>query len=217
MSRPASSRHAERPSWSERARQAASRIVILAMLWGCLSGCGSEQHFFDVTGELVVPSARQHYDEAVRMATHWEADAYLASVTADVASSSGVPPTGGHLAYIFDSRTRPTEFYVARLTQGTWTSEVISKTAAETSPTIERAQWPLDSTDAWSVALANGGEEFLLEHQEPTTAIDATLLHHTIGEESVLVWDVDFNILFGPRLVLMIDPKSGEILEVITR
>jgi hypothetical protein len=217
MSRRVVFRQCARPSWSRWTREAASTIVILVVLWASLSGCGTGQHFFDVTGEMLVPSAQQHYDEAVRMAADWKADAYLASVTADVASSSGVPPTGGHLTYMFDSRTSPTEFYVVRLTQGTWTSEVLGKTAAENSRPIEQNHWPLDSVDAWSIALADGGEEFLMEHQEPRTSIDATLLYRRVGEESLLVWDVDFNILFGPRLLLMIDPKTGEILEVITR
>jgi len=193
-------------------------LLVLVVLSTALSSCGIKEHFFDVTGDLLVPSAGEHYDEAVRMATKWKKDAYLVSLTADVASSSGVPPTGGHLTYMFESHISPTEFYVARLAWGTWTSEVVSKTAAETSPPIERKQWPLDSVDAWPIALANGGEEFLIEHQEPRTSIDATLLCRTIGEEeSVLIWDVDFNILFGPRLLLMIDPKTGDILEVITR
>ncbi len=76
----------------------------------------------------------------------------------------------------------------------------------------------MDSVDAWSIALGNGGEEFLIEHQQPLTSMDATLTHSRIGEqENVLVWEVDFVILFGPRLWLMIDPKTGDILEVITR
>jgi hypothetical protein len=217
MSGPASFRHAERRSWSRRTREAASTIAILALLWACVSGCGTEQHFFDVTGELVVPSAQQHYDEAVRMATDWSADAYLTRVTAGVASSSGVPPTGGYLTYMFDSRTSPTEFYVARLTGGKWTSDVIDQPAGGTDSPIQPDDWILDTVDAWSIAMASGGEEFLIEHQEPSTTMKATLLYRTIGEESLLVWDVDFNILFGPRLVLMIDPKTEEILEVVTR
>jgi hypothetical protein len=205
------------PSWSRPARAARSAYVILVLLWASLFGCRSQHHFFDVTGELLMPSASEHYEEALLRAHEWNQDAYLTGALAHPFASSGVPPSVLGLTYHFASPTDPTAFYALRVHHDTWTSEVIDKTAAETSAPIERTQWPLDSVDAWSIALANGGEEFLREHQNPTTTMNATLSHRTIGEKSVLVWDVDFNILFGPRLVLMIDPKSGEILEVITR
>jgi hypothetical protein len=179
--------------------------------------CSSRQHFFDVTGELYVSSAAEHYEEALRRATEWKRDAYLFSVTADVASSSGAPPTGGDLAYYFQSITTRRSFLTLRLIDGAWTSEVNSKTSAETYPAIARENWVLDSVDAWSIALANGGEEFLIEHQEPLTSMQATLMYRAVGDEDLLVWSVDFLILFGPRLLLEIDPATGEILEVTSR
>jgi hypothetical protein len=217
MSGPPSLRPVALPSWCRRGRGARSTYVILVLLWASLFGCGSQHHFFDVTGELLMPSASEYYEEALLRAQVWQNDAYLTHVDVYPFGSSGVPSNVLGITYDFESPTEPTAFYALRVHQERWTSEVIDKTPAESPPPIERGQWPLDSIDAWSIALANGGEEFLMEHQEPTTTMNATLLHRTIGEESVLVWDVDFNILFGPRLVLMIDPKSGEILEVITR
>jgi hypothetical protein len=200
-------------------RIALAGVVLLGLLTVSLSmvSCASRQHFFDVTGELLMPSASEQYEEALLRAYEWHQDAYLTGALAHPFASSGVPPSLLGITYYFESPTNPTAFYALRVHQGTWTSEVISKTPAESPAPIERTEWPLDSIDAWSIALANGGEEFLIEHQEPTTSMNATLLHRTIGEDSLLVWDVDFNILFGPRLVLMIDPKSGEILDVLTR
>lgn len=201
-----------------------SRVAMGVVLLGLLTlsssmvSCASRQHFFDVTGELYVPSAAEHYEEALARAIEWKGDAYPFSLTADVASSSGAPPTGGHLAYYFESVATRRSFLKLRLAHGAWTSEVISKSSAETYPPMERENWVLDSVDAWSIALANGGEEFLIEHQEPLTSMAATLRHRMVGDHAdVLVWEVDYTILFGPKLLLVIDPTSGEILEVKAR
>jgi hypothetical protein len=192
-------------------------LLILLLLCSLAAGCRTEKHFFDVTGELHVPSAAEHYAEAMRRAIEWEADAYLFSVTADVGSASGAPPSGGDLAYYFQSIATQTSFLTLRLIDGAWTAEVIPKSSAESYPAIARDEWVLDSTDAWSIALANGGEEFLVEHQEPLTSMAARLRHRTVGDQQLLVWEADFLILFGPRLLLAIDPTTGEILEVKTR
>ena len=192
-------------------------VVVAQILPLCVVCCSSRQHFFDVTGELYVSSAAEHYEEALRRATEWKRDAYLFSVTADVASSSAAPPSGGDLAYYFQSTTTRRSFLTVRLIDGAWTSGVDSKTSAETYPAIGREDWVLDSVDAWSIALANGGEEFLIEHQEPLTSMQATLMYRAVGDEDLLVWSVDFLILFGPRLLLEIDPTTGEILEITNR
>ena len=192
-------------------------LLVFVVMSCTIAGCRTREHFFDVTGELHVTSAAEHYREALARAKDWKTDAYLTRVRAGVASSSGAPPTGGGLTYMFESPSIPRAFYTLRVTEGTWTSEVISKFAAATHSPIEREDWPLDSVDAWSMALANGGDDFLMDHQEPLTSMDATLNHSRIGEqENVLVWEVDFLILFGPRLLLKIDPKTGHILDVVT-
>jgi len=52
----------------------AMRLAVLASLLLCLlaSGCDGEQHFFDVTGDLVVLSAADHYDEALEYMHDWQ-------------------------------------------------------------------------------------------------------------------------------------------------
>lgn len=207
---------ARRSCTALRVGASAVRVACLTILFLAV-GCSGRHHYFDVTGELHVPSAARHYDDAVRRAREWKQDAYLFSVTADVASSTGAPPSGGDLAYYFQSATTGTSFLALRLIDGAWSSEEIPKTSGESYRRISRDEWGLDSVDAWSIALAYGGEEFLIQHQEPLTSMQATLMYRTLGDEDVLVWSVDFLILFGPRLLLDIHPVTGEILEVKTR
>ena len=193
--------------------------VLLLLLIGpqVLVGCQTTEHFFDVTGDLVILSAAQHYDEAVIRATEWRGDAYLFVVTADVASSSGSPPTGGDITYYFQSPTTHRSFLSVRLTDDDWVTEVIARTATERPPEIAREDWVLDSVDAWNIGLGNGGWEFLTDHQDPSTSLEATLTYFTVGYARRLVWRVNFHIPAGPSLGLKIHPVTGEILEVKTR
>ena len=79
---------------------------------------------------------------------------------------------------------------------------------AQQSPEVvvqKTPECPLD--DVW-------GEEFLMQHQEPAPRIDVTLTYRPVGDEDLLVWSVHFSILFGPSLLLHIQPVTGETLEV---
>lgn len=72
----------------------------------------------------------------------------------------------------------------------------------------------MDSVDAWSIALANGGEDYLLRQQDPMTSM-AVELDRPRGfmEYGRLLWRVDFFILYGPSLDIFIDPQTGDIIE----
>jgi hypothetical protein len=197
-------------------RGAVVEILSLISLLFMVS-CGSADNSWDPVRDLCVPSAVEHYEDAFRRATEWNEDAYIIAIMVDVSSSSGEPLTAAELGYLFQSPTERRSFLTVRLTGDQWTSEVLNRSSSAMRPTIAREDWVLDSVDAWSIALANGGEEFLMQHEEPAPRIDVTLTYRPVGEEDVLVWSVHFSILFGPSFLLHIQPVTGEILEVKSR
>ncbi len=56
-------------------QKAAIPVALLAsLIVSCtIAGCRTQQHSFDVTGELWVPSAVEHYGQALRTARDWKA------------------------------------------------------------------------------------------------------------------------------------------------
>jgi hypothetical protein len=194
-------------------RVAAAEVLSFISLLLIVS-CGSADNSWDPVRDLSVPSAVEHYEDALRRATEWHGDAHLIVIMVGVASASGQPLTPAELGYLFQSPREQRSFLSLRLTGDRWTSEVLKPTSAATRPEIARQDWVLDSVDAWSIALANGGEEFLMQHQDPAPQIDVTLTYRPVGDEDLLVWSVHFSILFGPSLLLHIQPVTGEILEV---
>jgi Tol biopolymer transport system component len=177
-------------------------------------GCRSQEYFFDVTGELSVVSASQHYDEAVARAEDWKADAYLASIRADVGSAAD---TDGRLLFQFDSPSAPLEYYSLDFADNTWHASVEEVGPASlTQAPIEREDWVLDTVDAWSIGLANGVEDFLLKYQEPTTIMGVDLdYYRTRSGVVVLAWRVHSWLINGATTDLLIDPGTGEIIETM--
>jgi Tol biopolymer transport system component len=197
-----------------------SVLLLCTMLCAVImtAGCRSQEYFFDVTGELSVVSASQHYDEAVGRARAWMPDVTVASVSAAVVSSNttGTVPS---LTYRFGAPSVPDSLYALDLEEYDWISRVVELGSSAAAPRpIERDDWTLDSVDAWSIALANGVEAFLVHYQEPGTLMDVTLDYWPteIGHE-VLAWRVHCLVLYGPSLYILIDPKSGGIIDIEER
>ena len=193
-------------------------VLISLLLCFLISGCQTEEHFFDVTGDLVVLSAGDHYDEALDRAKQWREDAYLSGVF--------VSPTPSEerarkpwLVFDFDSLSTSEGSYVVEFDGEAWRSWVRELGPHVMRPTpIGRDDWSVDSIDAWSIALANGGEDFLLHYQEPMTGMGVQLSYRRVGSEHLrLEWTVDFSILFGPSLKIFIDPHTGDIIETEER
>ncbi|NIN68301.1 MAG: hypothetical protein GTO63_27055 [Anaerolineae bacterium] len=196
---------------------AISALLVVACF---ASACETEQHFFDVTGDLFVVSAADYYPQAVEKASDWRPDAYLAGISARPAPSASIG-LGPSLRYYFESASAESEFYKVSLRHGTWSAETVPKGASSvTYPPINREDWTLDSVDAWAIAQANGGEEFLLNHQDPLTMMALSLSHERVGDrEDVLVWRVWYRVgsaTVYDALDMMIDPKTGDILQLET-
>lgn len=177
-------------------------------------GDHTEEYYFNATGELLVLSAGQHYEEAMDRARRWKPDAYLSSISAGVAPSSN---PYAWLLFMFDSPSTPDSVYELHFIGETWTSRLLAKGSMTgmASP-IKREDWSLDSVDAWSIAQAHGGEDFLLRHQDPTTSMTVTLAYWRVGTtQDVLAWRASYLIIYGDSLSIMIDPSTGDILEVV--
>jgi Tol biopolymer transport system component len=193
------------------------RLAVLISLCLCplAFGCRSQEHVFDPTGESVILSATEHYDEALRRAIDWKADAYLASISADVGSPN-ISRRGRSISFLFHAPSAANSTYRLRLNKDTWTPQVIGAgSSTSTAPPIEREQWTLDSVDAWSIAQANGGEKYLRLYQGPRTVVEVTLDYRTTrGGEKTLAWRVHYYISYGPILDMLIDPQTGGIIQV---
>jgi Tol biopolymer transport system component len=189
-------------------------LAVLMSFLLCLltSGCQTEEHFFDVTGELVVLSAAEHYDEALARARDWEADAYLASIDASVGSAADAD---ARLSFQFDSPSNPQEYCGLDYADSRWEPSVEERgPAALTQAPIERDDWALDTVDAWSIGLANGVEDFLFTYQDPMTIMGVDLDYfRTSTGVAVLAWRVHCWLLNGPSIDLLIDAGTGRIIE----
>lgn len=196
---------------------AVSALVVLAYF---ATACQTQQHFFDVTGDVLVVSAADYYPQTMDEARQWKPDAHLGRIGASPAASALIMQMP-YLCYYFESASAESEFYEVRLRHGTWRGEAVSKAASSvTYPPIKREDWTLDSVDAWAIAQANGGEDFLLRHQDPLTMMAITLSHERVGDrENVLVWRVWYRVgsaTVYSALDMMIDPKTGDILRLET-
>jgi Tol biopolymer transport system component len=192
-------------------------LALLAVLGGTV-GCRNQEGVPDALGDLHVLSAADYYSEALERAMDWKADARLISIGGGVGSSTSAGD-GPSISFYFDAPSATDSMYEVRVTKDTWAPNVIelgSDTAL--APPIARDQWALDSVDAWNIAQANGGEEYLRHYQGPMTIMVLTLDYWTTraGEEK-LAWRVLYDILYGPSLDMLIDPKTGDIIEVEER
>ena len=197
---------------------ASAVLSLLLIAPQLLIGCRTQEHFFDITGWLFVLSAADHYAEAFDRAADWSPDPYLIGITVYPYASKG----GDHeplLRYQFDSHTGGGSLYSVEFDGEEWTSRATELGAsAVRPPPIDRGNWSLDSVDAWSIALANGGEDFLFRYQDPMTAIILTLNYPGGAEDAGrLTWRVNFFIVFGPSLDMHIDPHTGDINDVEER
>ncbi|NIN66911.1 MAG: hypothetical protein GTO63_19895 [Anaerolineae bacterium] len=190
---------------------------LLAM--ACMSlGCRPQEDLSEAPHDRLVPSAAHQYEEALQRARDWKADAHVRAIHANPACRTSL--LGPSLSYTFDSPDTPYAFFVVRLVGGTWTTEVIRKSrrALPVLP-IEREDWPLDSRDAWSIGQANGGQDLLRSHPDCQVSTDVDLERLRVGaSENVLVWRVRYALLPrrpGGHLDIRIDPKSGQVLEVV--
>jgi hypothetical protein len=175
----------------------------------------------EVNGEWCVPSAAEYLDEATRGATDWREDAYLSAIDAGAAPATleGACPHG-HVIYSFHSPSTPREFYMAVLWRGAWTSDTHPLGSMEVpSLPIERDEWILDSVDAWRIAQAEGGKDLVRRYGDSDLSILVQLDRFRVGSaDDVLVWRVDYGVrphVPGGHLDILMDPKSGDVLEVI--
>jgi hypothetical protein len=189
-------------------------VVLGVLIPGLCVGCRTQEHFFDVTGDLLVLSAAEDHEEALQRATEWSMDAYLSGIMAiPCATKDGRREP--FLLYQFDSPTGGGSYCSVEFDGDSWISRVKQRgLSGVTPPPIDRSDWSLDSVEAWSIALANGGEDFLSQHQDPMTAINLRLGYWGGGEDvGRLAWRADFLILSGPSLDIFIDPQGGHIIE----
>jgi Tol biopolymer transport system component len=200
-------------------RLVAGCLILLALLAVLGSvGCRNHEGASDAVGDLRVLSAADHYPEALDRARGWKVDAHLISIAAGVGhASNGLDEPG--ITFYFDAPSAPNSMYEVDLETRSWTSRVVDLgSAASNVPPIGREQWTLDSVDAWSIAEANGGEEYLSYHHDPATIMTVILDYWPMRDRTeILAWRVNYTVLPASTLDVLIDPGTGEIIEARER
>jgi Tol biopolymer transport system component len=195
-------------------------LILLALLavLGSSVGCRNQEGVPDALGDLHVLSAADHYSEALERAMGWKADARLICIAAGVGQASNTLGGPG-ITFYFDAPSAPNSMYEVDLETGSWTSRVVDlRSGASSVPPIEREQWTSDSIDAWSIAQANGGEEYLLQHRDPATIMTVILDYWPMPDRTqILAWRVSYTVLPASTLDILIDPGTGEIIEARER
>jgi hypothetical protein len=197
-------------------------LVVAGIALVCvIVGCRAEIDSPDLCEELLVVSAAEHYDEALSGATEWQPDAYLTSIVGS-SNSRSVERDYALLVYTFHSSIDQTSFFVASLLGDAWTSysEPLGRMAVNPAP-IAREEWILDSLDACEVAQDNGGRDFLARYADSYVSMVVQLDRFEVsGIEDVLVWRLSYNVKPyspGGYLEVFIDPKTGSVLEIVTK
>ncbi len=177
-----------------------------------VAGYSEPADLADLAWQEEVPSARELYPLALAEAREWDAVAYLVDVgfflrPVDLYSfgfATRLDPRKGLLVYV-----EPSDDGVTIRSEETYSRD---RTYAEFEPWIGDADWRVDSPDAFKIALLNGGEAFLREY--PSAGLWWMQLWYFRGK---LQWRVVFSNedpRFGPHFGILIDPKTGEVLDV---
>jgi len=191
------------------------QLILTCVLLGTVS-CSRAAEDSPSLSEVAIPSAHSLLPLAMDAARNWRPDSHLifahvgihpdARVTFGFNSSSD--PRLGLNVHIEDPLGQPT----AR------TVEVSSPTRGEALPSIDAfAGGRVDSVDAFNSAIDAGARSYLRDHPEAWEATwlwNVNLQYATSPEGDVVVWRVYFTNLETDGYEVLIDPQTGDVLEV---
>ena len=168
--------------------------------------------------DLRVLSVKEHYPQALAVAREWRSDAMLNLAIAYFHAAD--EPRDLSISYFFNSAGPPPIWLTVRLKQ-LETGLVVQIEDGELFPgqpvgdPVDPLQLPLDSPEALSIILQNGGANFLARHNNPFSPIGLHLEYRKRWySEGPLVWSAGFaDQVSRESLVIRIDAHTGEPVE----
>ncbi|MBK6326569.1 MAG: hypothetical protein IPF56_11635 [Chloroflexi bacterium] len=145
----------------------------------------------------------------------WQADAQLLKATATWSAKDGRPYISGASSWAFTFYS-PGATAVAQISvaDNQPSPPLVSQTEIQLTPLDISGGWKIDSPQAVSQIMENGGTEFLSRKND--TSITMSL--NTIGENGRMEWFVSlFDEQSDNFIALRMDATSGEVLEIVQK
>ena len=173
----------------------------------------------------IMPSAKAFLTRATEAAKKWHSDAYLHRLQIIIIDQRVQDKSGditmtflSGLDFEFHSNADTQHDYRVSFFRNGDVSELQGQAELIDLPSIKPSDWPLDNVDAWQIALANGGSQFLEQAYQQTRYGDTDCFTRLVRFASVqdkLVWDVgcQTSTIAQDLFRFWIDPQSGEIVE----
>ncbi len=184
---------------------AALAVTFIMLLWAWTGGTGgSPAGPATPSTTAPLPTAEEALGPAQEAARRWQADAWLASVSATWSRASRESLLAGPAgwSFVFYSPTAGEIRYIGVGPEGASPGR---RFPAPTPP--ERVEeWRLLATDALLAFLASGGERYLQEH--PTAAVNLRLE----AESGRVVWTILAVEGGAEPFTLRLDARTGERL-----
>jgi hypothetical protein len=192
--------------------------VWIRVLAGCLAviglaGCGSQATAGpDYLPAVRVPSARAHLDRAMHLAKQWRNNASLIELKADVVSIGRSGPAT--VTFRFESPSESHLIYSVECAAQTCLGqefEVGKAFIADGWVPIEFDDQMIDSLEAATVGLQNGGKRFLSVKDAIIWVRLGRDIPRDVGD---VVWLAYHGSLAGEELGVVIDPYTGKVIRL---
>ena len=185
------------------------RVLACALAVVVLTGCsGQATETPAPLPSMRVLSARDHLEEAWQLARKWRDDAELKEVQASIIGSAQVGPL--YIDFTFESPNEERlKFYVA-CSAGSCSGRVARVSITSGWGAIEFDEDMIDSVEAATIGLQNGGERFAYVKRGATLTV--SLVRDIPRDAGPTVWEAYFGTLYEEPLYVVIDPYTGEVI-----
>jgi len=166
--------------------------------------------------DVPVPSAHELATRAYEAARVWRSDAHLIFIDLEVRPRAGA-------TFSFNSMSHPETGLNVHIDDPLGTPslrpvEVDASARKQTLPSIdEYANGPVDSIEAFKIALESGGRGYIQGHPEvweDPWLWNVNLQYLNVNETPTVVWRVYFTNLLTDGYEVLVDPLTGKVLEI---
>ena len=185
------------------------RVLACALAVVVLAGCSGQTtetpaHLPSVR----VLSARDHLEEAWQLAKQWRDDAELKEIQASITGPEQVIPS--YIDFDFESPSEDCLKFAAMCSSGGCVGREFSVPYLIGYGAIEFDEDMIDSVEAATIGLQNGGERFAYVKRGATLTV--SLVRDIPRDAGPTVWEAFFGTLYEEPLYVVIDPYTGEVI-----